>query len=134
MLSQGRETASTPAGKALEVMWTERLARNIIRRLLPDPVLGTDAPAGVEVVMNRWQGRYLVHLMNHYAGDPANPSHGGERLVLRNVILRLDTARLGRLGKAYALPSRQAVETRVQESCIEIVVPDFDLHCLLLVE
>ena len=83
------------------------------------------------MTLNRWQGSYLVHLMNHYAGDPANPSYAGERLVLRNIVVRLNTERLGPLSRAWLLPQREAVETRVLEKSIEIVVPDLDVHCLL---
>ena len=131
IMTQGRETAMSAAGNALEVIWTERLARNIVSRLLPEPVLETDAPVGVEVTLNRWQSSYLVHLMNHYAGDPANPSYAGERLVLRNIILRLNTERLGPLSRAWLLPQREALETRVLDKCIEIVVPELDVHRLL---
>jgi hypothetical protein len=134
IMARGRETAQSAAGNALEVIWTERLARNIVSRLLAEPVLDTDAPVGVEVAVNRWQGSYLVHLMNHYAGDAANPSYAGERLVLRNIILRLNTERLGRLSRARLLPQEQALNTRVLDKSIEITVPDFDVHCLLQVE
>jgi hypothetical protein len=134
ILKRGRETANTTAGNALEVIWTERLARNIVSRLLPETVLDTDAPVGVEVTLNRWHGSYLVHLMNHYAGDPAHPSYAGERLVLRNIVVRLNTGQLGALSRAWLLPQREAVETRVLDKSIEIVVPDFAVHCLLQVE
>lgn len=131
IMRQGRTTSMFAPGTALEVMWTERLARNIIGQLLPQPVLHTDAPAGVEVVLNRWQDSYLVHLMNHYAGDPANPSYAGERMTLRRIRVRLDTQRLRPLSRAQALPSGQAVEARAENSHWEIVVPDFDVHCLI---
>lgn|GEM_PF-873166 len=134
MVTRGRETAQSAAGNALEVIWTERLARNIVSRLLPETVLDTDAPAGVEVTVNRWQGSYLVHLMNHYAGDAFNPSYGGERLVLKNIVLRLNNERLGHLSRAWLLPQHEAVEVRALGKSIQIVVPDFDVHCLLQVE
>jgi hypothetical protein len=72
--------------------------------------------------------------MNHYAGDPAHPSYAGERLVLRNIVVRLNTGQLGALSRAWLLPQREAVETRVLDKSIEIVVPDFAVHCLLQVE
>ena len=133
IMSQGRATAMSGAGHALEVIWTERLARNIVCRLLPQPVLETDAPVGVEVTLNRWQDGYLVHLMNHYAGDPANPSYAGERLALKNIVLRLDTRLLGPLSRACLLPSQEALETTARENGIEIVVPDLEVHRLIQV-
>ena len=131
IMARGRETAMSGAGHALEVLWTERLARNIVNKLLPEPVLESDAPVGVDVTLNRWQGSYLVHLMNHYAGDSANPSYAGERLVLRNIVVRLNTRLLGPLSRAWLLPQREALETRVLEKSIEIVVSDLDVHRLL---
>lgn len=134
IMSQGRETAMSGAGHALEVIWTERLARNIVSRLLPEPVLETDAPVGVEVALNRWQGGCLVHLMNHYAGDPANPSCAGERVVLHSIVLRLNTRLLGALSRAWLLPQREALETKVLGESLEIVVPDLEVHRLIRVE
>jgi hypothetical protein len=131
IMTQGRETANAAAGNALEVMWTERLARNIVKRLVPETALETDAPPGVEVVLNRRQGDCLVHLVNHYAGDAFNPSYAGDRLVIRNVVVRLDTERLGPLSRAWVLPQRRTVETRAMGRHLEITVPDFDIHCLV---
>ncbi len=134
LIRRGRRAAMSSGGNALDVIWTERLARNIVGLLLPRPVMDTDAPPGVEVTLNRRQDGYLVHVMNHYAGDPTNPSCVGERLVVRNTSVRLNTDRLGALSRACALPSREDVVTRTSGRCLEIVLPDFDVHCLLHVE
>ena len=131
IINRGRETTQAMGGNAMEVLWTERLARNIVSYLLPQPLVTTDAPVGVEVALNRWQDSYLVHLMNHYAGDPANPSYAGESMILRDFTLRLDTERMGSLSRAQLLPSGQALEARAQGKHIEITVPGFDVHCLL---
>lgn len=66
-----------PAGQAgpwatggLEGVWTSALARNLVRALLPDPVLDTDAPMGVEVVLQRHADHWMLHLMDYAAADP----------------------------------------------------------------
>jgi hypothetical protein len=134
LIKRERLTTVAAGGNALDVMWTERLARNIMNLLLPRGVLDTDAPTGVEVTLNRWQDSYIVHLISHYAGDPVNPSYAGERLVMRKIVVRLNTERLGSLSRARVLPSREAVETRASGEWLEIVVPDFPVYSLLLAE
>jgi hypothetical protein len=134
LINRDRKTAMSAGGNALEVIWTERIARNIIELLLPQRVLETDAPVGVEVTLNRSQDSYFVHLINHCAGDAVNPSYAGERLVMRKIVVRLNRERLGSLSRAWLLPSKEALETRVLGEWLEIVVPDFHVHSLLHVE
>ena len=66
-----------PAGQAgpwatggLEAVWSNTLAANVVRSLVPDPVLVTDAPPGVELVLNAHGDHWMLHVLDYQAGDP----------------------------------------------------------------
>jgi hypothetical protein len=88
-----------PAGGAwgtggLESAWSARLAGNLVRRLLPDPLLTTDAPPAVELVLNAHDGHWALHLLDHQAGDPRHLDLDGLATLRGPIKVRLDPARL----------------------------------------
>jgi len=126
-----RRTAMAAGGNALDVVWTERLIRNALDLLLPQRILDTNAPPGVEVTLNRWQESYLVHLINHQAGDPTNPCYAGDRLHLQDIKIWLNTERLGALSQASLVPSGTPLATKISGSQFEVTVPSLDIHSLV---
>jgi hypothetical protein len=54
----------------LETVWTRRLAGNLVRSLLGDPLVATDAPAGLMMVLNAHPDHWALHLLDLAAGDP----------------------------------------------------------------
>ena len=58
----------------LSNVWIKRLIKELVSDVVTQPVLKTTAPAGVEVVLNRQDGRHVVHLVNHHVGSPDRPS------------------------------------------------------------
>ena len=101
------------------------------------PVLETTAPAGVEVVLNRQEGRHIVHLVNHHIGSPDRPSFDIENgLVLDNLEIRLDLARLDldRVQRVYSPPQSELSYLVNDENYLVVQVPPLRAHAMIAVE
>ena len=106
----GQGTCWYPAwplrSRELTKSWIKRLITALVGAMVPDLVLKTSAPAGVEVVLNRQADRYVVHLVNTHAGAPDRLSSPDQPLVLSGLEVELDLSRLGLAGvqRVYAPP------------------------------
>jgi len=109
----------------LESIWTRRLATNLVRSLLPDPLLVTDAPAGVELVLNAHADHWSLHLLDLQAGDPrhVDPLVSGRRTG--PIRVSFDAARLP-VHRAEHVDGRPVAVTQEGDR-IEIVVEDLAL-------
>ncbi len=116
-------------------MWLKYLMRVLARRLVPTPLLTTSAPPGVEVVLNRQNGRYVVNLVNYHVGDSDRPSFEDRAIVLSGLEVRLDLARLGldEVSRVYAAPDTP-VEYAVDDGWLTIAVPPVEIHTVLAIE
>jgi hypothetical protein len=99
---------ATPlATQGLAGVWAKHLIQAVVTELLPDPILSSPTtPPGVEVVLNRQQGRWVLHLVNYRAGDPDGIAIGTDRAAVREIEIALDAARLGKLSRATLAPDR----------------------------
>jgi len=124
----------TPGSKGQGNASSKQLALSLVEMLLPGKVLQTNAPPGVEVVLNTGGGRHVLHLVNHLAGAENALSRGGRRLVLDGVKVSIDTHRIGPFQKVYAAPSGKTVRHRMADAVLEISVPPFETHSLVVLE
>ena len=74
--------------------WVKRFMAVLAAQLVERPVLKTNAPAGVEVVLNRQGQRHIIHLLNRYSGSVDHLSWKDERFELRDIAIELDLSRL----------------------------------------
>jgi hypothetical protein len=116
--------------REMEAAWVRQLCGALVVRRLPDPVLTTDAPSSVEVVLNRHPWGLAVHLIDHAVGSPAWLVP--EPPILRDVTVRLDQARLGSLTEARSADGR-ALETRTEGSILVIRIPELSVHGLVTI-
>lgn len=73
--------------------WVYRKAfQHVLKTLLPNPLVQTNAPASTEVTVTRQKGRYLVHIVNFSAmrRTPAHPDLYEEPVPLTDVTVRLN--------------------------------------------
>ncbi len=98
--------------EGLESAWTRRIADNLVRHLLPDPMLTTDAPPGVALVLQDHGDRWVLHLVDYHAGDPRRLPPPGRPLVLGPIRISLDRD---------VLPVAQAIRGANEELSLEDV-------------
>ena len=120
----------------LSNVWIKRLINELVSDVVTSPVLTTTAPAGVEVVLNRQEGRHVVHLVNHHVGSPDRPSFDEENgLVLDNLEIQLDLTRLGvkSVQRVYA-PPQSDLAYRMDGNNLVLQVPPLRAHALIAIE
>jgi len=115
--------------------YSTQLAANLARFMLREPLLRGTTPAGVEVVVNRQDGRYIVHLLNHYMGGPYLDNREG-LLKLADVCVSLNANRVGALGRAFEVADGEsrALSVRRDGQWLEVTVPRLSVHGLIVCE
>ncbi len=121
------------AAKNLESVWAKLLIQNLTRSLLPDPIVDARVPGGVEVVLNRQEGRWVLHLVDTRWGDPIHPAAAHPSTVLHNVEISLDVGRLGDISKAR-IAGGGALDLRTNGCRFELTVPELGIHTVLVLE
>jgi hypothetical protein len=113
--------------------WAKQLVAQLVRRLLREPLVQTDAPAGVELVLNRaTDGRLLLHLLNLYVASEHIDTQAVPRLA--DIHLQLNEARLGSIGSASTAPPLQRVRiSRERPGWASITVPSLAIHQVVVV-
>jgi len=114
--------------------WSKHCVQNLVRVALGDLLLETDAPAGVEIVLNRQASRYLVHVLNHYVGHREHFSWQEDGPQVVPFKLGLNEARLGRLGRVICQPEGRELPTRRDGQWLWVEVPALAIHHTLTVE
>ncbi len=109
------------------------LVRNCIRRLLPDPLIKTDAPSTAEVSITEQKGRRIVHLL-HYPAERRCPD-----LDIVEDVIPLTTLKLGlRMEnvpqKVYVAPLRQSLKFEYANGYAEVVIPSVQGHQMVVFE
>jgi hypothetical protein len=109
------------------------LVRNCIRRLLPDPLIKTDAPSTAEVSLTEQKGRRIVHLL-HYPAVRRCPD-----LDIVEDVIPLSSVKLGlRMDKppqkVYLAPQRQSLKCNYASGYAQVVVPSVEGHQMVIFE
>ncbi len=121
-----------PAGQSgpwatggLEAVWTSALARGLVHALLPDPVVATNAPMSVEVVLQRHADHWMLHLMDYAAGDARHVTEVASRRPLANLTVSIDAA----LVPATRCQTRDGrdVSVEVSDDRLRLTVPGFEV-------
>lgn len=121
--------AFTPKCSGFRNIWVKLLTRKLIRSQLADPLIETDAPAGLEFTLNRQRDRLVLHLVNHHAGDIDRLSLGSSPLAVRDVTVRLSRGAMGAssVTRVRVVPNTD-LEFSVDETHISFVVPRVEIH------
>ncbi|HOM56246.1 MAG TPA: hypothetical protein PLG27_00680, partial [Candidatus Latescibacteria bacterium] len=77
-----------------------KLCSNIVSYLCPEELWRTNAPSGVEIVLSRKEGKYLLHVLNHYVEQSSRFDTGDDSIPsLAGFDILVNTKRIGSLGK-----------------------------------
>jgi hypothetical protein len=112
-----------------EGYWVYRSAfGHVLRQVLPEQLVVTDAPVSTEVQVTYQKGRYLVHIVNWSAnrGTPKHPTFFEEPSPLTEVRvgLRLPLRSRG----ARAVVAGRELPVRSSQGVVEVTVPRVHIH------
>jgi hypothetical protein len=110
--------------------WAKHLAANLLRVLVPEPLLRTDAPPGVELVLNRApDGRLLLHLLNNYvASEYVSAGEAAPRLA--PIRVDVNETRLGPMASAAVGPPEALlpISRRELPGWASVTAPSLQIH------
>jgi hypothetical protein len=111
----------------------KRLVRNCIRRLLPDPLVKTDAPSTAEISVTEQKGRRIVHLL-HYPAERRCPDLDIVEDVIPLSNLKLELRMDKAPQKVYLAPQRQSLKVDYANRYAQVVVPSVQGHQMIVLE
>ena len=116
-------------------IWVKRLMGALAENLVPQPILTSNAPAGVEIVLNRQKRRIVAHLLNRYRGSVDQPSFDDNGISLHDIQIELDLARLALdpVRRAYIAPDTP-LDFAIHDGKLQTTLPELDLHAVLVFE
>lgn len=117
-------------------VWIKRLVGVLVRDAVGTALVETNAGPGIEITLNRQNGRLVLHLCNHHAGDPNRLSIGDNVLTIGGIEATIDLARAGhpRLSKVSLAPSGATVGHSVSGGRLRLAVPPFSIHSVIAID
>jgi len=121
--------------KGMPNAWVKRLMGVLVANLVEQPLLSTNAPAGVEVVLNQQNGRLVIHLINRYLGSPDHVAWGDDNAKLRDIEIQVDLSQAGLDGveRVYVAPDAP-LEYELAAGRLNIVLPELNLQAIVAIE
>ncbi|MCK4245422.1 MAG: beta-galactosidase trimerization domain-containing protein, partial [Candidatus Omnitrophica bacterium] len=114
--------------------WLKQLILNMVDNLLPEQLIETDAPAGVEIVLNRQKERkrYILHLINHYVVTGGKISLTDEKPILGPININLNLNRIGKINRVYSLEKN--INWRIDKSWLRINISSMKTHSMVVIK
>jgi hypothetical protein len=110
-----------------------QLVQNCIGRLIPDPLVRTEAPSTAQVTVTAQRGRRVIHVL-HYIPERRSPDLDIVEDVIPLANMRL-ALRLGRRpGSVYLAPQRQNLRFEYDDSYARVTVPSVNGHQMVVFE
>jgi hypothetical protein len=107
--------------------------RNIVSRLLPEPLLRIDAPSSTEATMMRQKNRTIVHILQY------TPQRRTQKLdLLEDIVPIFDVPLSVKLAKApkrvYLAPEEATLPFEYLRGRVNLRVPRVDGHAMVVFE
>lgn len=112
----------------------KHIVANLLKLLMPEPLVEVTAPAWVEVVlMRQGVGRTLVHLVNHHGNRPVDRNNVCVEQVLpvRDVRVRLRLP--ARPQRVTLEPGGQRIVWSYADGVLDVHVPEVTIHTAIAV-
>ena len=115
--------------------WVKRLMGLLAASLVETPVLETDAPAGVEMALNRQAGRAVLHLLNRYAGTVDYLAWADNPARVNDINIALNLSRLGvdNVTRVFHAPDTD-LDFTIDAGRLRLRLPRLELHAVIVVE
>jgi len=106
-----------------------RLAVNLVNFLVEEPLIRSEAPSGVEVVVTRQAGRHIVHLLNHYVDESSRYDRGEDTVpVLADVAVWINERRVGRVKRIVRIPEGDELPIERDGSWVRVCAERLAVH------
>jgi hypothetical protein len=118
-----------------EGYWVYRsVFQHVLRQVLPEQIVKTNAPVSTEVEVTRQKGRYLVHIVNWSAnrGTPKHPVFYEEPAPLANITVGLRLPLQCKMARAVV--SKKDLAVRKAAAGVEVTVPTVGIHEVICLE
>lgn len=107
-----------------------QLGENLALRLVLEPLLRSEAPTGVEIVMNEQPKRHLVHLLNNLIHPMVYSESRGGNLALADVSFSVNEKRVGPIRQVVSGDGTELPMKR-NGKWLRITVPRLKVHEVL---
>lgn len=110
--------------------WPKYLADHLVALLIGEEgrSLQTDAPPGVEVILNKQGDRYILHLMNYYLVPTLFYDTPRGSLTLANINVKVNEKKLGRISAVSKGVEGETVSSERQGDWLNIPVSELSIH------
>jgi len=113
--------------------WALQFAENLVLRLIDEPLLRCEVPAGVEVVVNQQQERHIVHLLNYLLAPMLFADDRPGRLILADISFAVNEKRIGRVRQAATFDG-SALPLQRNGKWVRVTVPRLAVHQMISFE
>ncbi|MBI4243737.1 MAG: beta-galactosidase trimerization domain-containing protein [Planctomycetes bacterium] len=120
----------SPQSKGIVNQSMRTIVGNIIESLIPQKILVTDASSGVEVVLNKRGGEYVLHLNNYYSGDP----NWFGKMTFKDISVKIDLERIGKVKRVYDPLSGENLKHNIQNGYLEVMIDRLNINSMSVIE
>jgi alpha-L-fucosidase len=104
-----------------------QLAQNLAASLIEEPIIRSDVPAGVALIVNRKNGRYIVHMLNNLL-DPILFSDSRRGLVVwSGLTFAINQKRTGPIHRVI-LSDGRVLPSKTDGKWVTVTVPELTVH------
>jgi hypothetical protein len=115
-----------------------RLWANIVRWLDTNPILRSDSPSGVEVVVSCDEtgpgSRHVVHFLNHYVAESMYDRDDRSAPVLSNIAVWLNEQHVGKVSRLTRLSDGAELPLNVEDGWVEVRLDRLRVHEMVVLE
>lgn len=113
--------------------WALQFGENLALRLIDEPLLRSEVPAGVEIVVNKQEGRHIVHLLNYLSSPMLFTDDHPGRLELADLPLAINEKRIGHVRRATTFDGT-VVPLEREGKWLRVIVPRLKIHHMIAFE
>ena len=125
-----------PLGKGEQLHRRElvQLSRNLLSYLEEEPLVRSETPPEVEVIVNKQNDRHIVHMFNHYGDMTQLYDRRYDVPKLANVSFWINEKRIGAVKKIVRVPDNQEMEIERDGSWVRLLAPELAIQEIFVLE
>ncbi|MDO9543040.1 MAG: alpha-L-fucosidase, partial [Kiritimatiellia bacterium] len=105
-----------------------QLGRNLVPLLIEEPLLRSESPSAVEVVVNRQGNRHIIHFLNHYVDMSSFYDRPHTVPRLSNVSVWINQNRIGPVKKVFQVPDMKEMELETNGVWVRVAPQELNIH------
>ena len=125
---------SVGSGEHLHRRELVQLSRNLLAHLEPEPLVRSETPPEVEVVVNRQGTRHVVHLLNHYGDMTQMFDRRYDVPRLARVTVWLNERRIGPVSRIVRVPQDRELAIERDANWVRLVADELAIQEIFVIE